>query len=142
MKKVYIIAARVLLFVLFAYASTAKLIDFSLFNVQLKQSPLIPIDLTAILACVVPGFEIVIVFMLFFNRTAYYGLLLSFFLMLLFSLYLIILVLFFQRVPCSCGGILGHMGYPVHILFNLVMTAIALIATLYYSSSNEAEVNS
>lgn len=110
---------------LFMYAGISKLLDFNNFIVQLDSSPLIPDSLTLIVARGLPILEILIAIGLCFDATRKLCSYLTFAVMLGFTVYLVVLIMFFENVPCSCGGILGKMSYPVHIIFNIVFTAIA-----------------
>src|SRR5690349_5222490 len=120
---------RFLLIALFIYAGSSKLFEVGIFKAQMMKSPLLPHGLIPFLAYAVPLFEIGLSLFLASKRLYRLGLLLSFFLMLLFSLYLIALNVFFSDpdIPCSCGGILGHLTYEVHIIFNLCFTMLSLL---------------
>lgn len=120
-----------LLILIFLYAAYVKGTDLTLFKNQMMQSPLIPTTVISELAIFVPVSELVICLLLFFERTRKLGLLLSYCTMLMFSIYMITLVLFFgDNIPCACGGILGKMGYTAHIIFNIMFTLLSLFGFL------------
>ncbi|MGY0038519.1 MauE/DoxX family redox-associated membrane protein [Pedobacter sp. NJ-S-72] len=125
-------AVVILLCTLFIYAGIFKAMDYQLFLSDLSKSPLLVKYDKTLLAPVVLGTEFLIVFLLAFNLTRKTGLFLSFFVMLLFTLYLSTLTHFFfyTNIPCSCGGILGKMSYPTHIIFNAAFTLMAATAIL------------
>jgi len=117
-----------LLILLFVYAATTKLTSFAEFKIQLYRQT-IPHEVAAILAFVIPATELAAVALLFFGKTMLKGLYLSLSLLSVFSLYITLVVLhFWSRVPCPCGGILGHMTWTVHLAFNLLFIAVNLIA--------------
>ena len=113
---------RVLLITLFTYAGISKLLVSHVFEQQLFQSPVIPQQIVPYLTYFLPGFEILLAASLIADQFIKFSLLIAFMVMLFFSLYLIGLIIFFTKVPCACGGILGDMGYPTHIIFNMIFT--------------------
>ena len=120
---VEIIAA--LLVFLFIYASLTKLLDFGKFKYQLGQSPFIG-NIGWIIAWFIPAGELLISILLIGKRTRIAGLYLSFFLMLLFTGYIFIMLKFSSYLPCSCGGVLSGMSWKQHFVFNLVFTGLSL----------------
>lgn len=137
-KDVYLNISSILLIVLLSYAAVVKGYDLNLFQKQMTESPLIPLILTDIISYVIPSFELLAVLLLFFQSTRFWGFILSYFLMLFFSVYLIaLLYLFGSNLPCACGGILGEMGYKTHIIFNIFFTILAFISTIITSYDNK-----
>jgi putative oxidoreductase len=117
-----------LLILLFVYAVASKLADFAIFRIQLNRQT-IPRGIAPILVYALPAGELAAVALLLFQRTALKGLYLSLLLLSIFTLYIALVVLhFWSRVPCPCGGILTHMSWTVHLAFNLLFIAINLIA--------------
>jgi hypothetical protein len=125
---------------LFLYSGLTKLIESENFLWELAKSPLLSSIYIhpEFIRYPLPILEVSIANALLFDRTRKVGLYLSFVLMVCFTLYLVILVTQFANLPCSCGGILGGMSYPVHIAFNIVFTLVALVGI--YTS--DAEVHS
>lgn len=124
---VFIIA--MLLQVLFLYAAVSKVADMEKFRTEIGQSPLLTYFVQPI-AIGVPAFEIAIVVLLYFATTRLMGLYLSFFLMTLFTAYVVAIMRFASYVPCSCGGILSEMNWQQHLTFNIVHTVLALVGVL------------
>ena len=122
--------AAFLIIVLFFYAAFSKLVEYGTFKDQLAQSPMLPQKFIPAIAALVPLSEIIIAWMLVFEKTKAFGFQLSYFVMLTFTIYLIVLVTFASNVPCACGGILGKLGYTEHIIFNILFTGIALFGAL------------
>lgn len=117
----------VLFILLFVYAAISKLLDFENFRIELGQSPMLS-AYTGLLALVVPVLEIVIAVLLGFSKTRKLGLLSSFTLMVMFSVYIYIILQYASFVPCSCGGVLENMGWEEHLIFNLFFVMLAFIA--------------
>lgn len=136
-----IIPLVVALFVLlFVYAATNKLLDFYTFSFQLGKSPLIPQNLTKLTALMIPIGELLIVALLITEKLRLIGLFLSFFLMLLFTVYLYFITRYSYYIPCSCGGILGKMDWDTHIYFNIFFILISVIA-IYMHNPKEKITN-
>ncbi|OCX54304.1 hypothetical protein BEL04_08580 [Mucilaginibacter sp. PPCGB 2223] len=124
MKKITDALPIALLVLLYVYASVSKLADTGTFRGQLYNQAF-PHEMAALLFYALPATELGTVALLLFSKTERYGLLLSLFLLLAFTDYIaLVLGHFFPRVPCSCGGILSHMGWKTHLLFNIGCLAI------------------
>ena len=122
-----------LLSILFVYAAVVKAMDYKVFLADMAKSPLLVNYDKPTLSLIVLGIEFLTAALLLFKVTRKLGFYLASFVMLIFTLYLGTLYFFFTDVPCSCGGILGRMPYPVHIVFNLVFTAAAFSGTFLLS---------
>jgi hypothetical protein len=119
----------ILLIVLFTYAAVSKMIDYHLFTKQLSASPLLS-PFAGVLTWFIPAAELYTVILLLNSSWRKAGLLMSVVLMTLFTLYIIVMLLFFERIPCSCGGVLQRMNWHEHLIFNIVFTLISI--TGYY----------
>ena len=114
-----------LLVFLFIYAALSKLLDFDRFKYQLSQSPFIT-RMSWLVVWAIPLGEIIISISLIIKRTRMAGLYLSFFLMLLFTGYIFIMLKYSSYLPCSCGGVLSGMSWKQHFIFNLGFTGLSL----------------
>ena len=115
-----------LFILLFVYASLMKLRDVPQFVAQLQQSPLL-LPFATWVAWVIPSFELIVVALLVVRRFRLIGLIASFSLMSMFTVYIIIILNFAEHVPCSCGGILSKMGWTQHLIFNIFFVLLALV---------------
>jgi hypothetical protein len=113
-----------LLIVLFIYTALSKLSAYNTFVVQLSKSPFITSYANSI-AWSIPAVEILISLLLVFKRTKLIGLYASFFMMSLFTSYLIIMLNFSYHIPCSCGGVLQNLSWNEHVIFNAFFIVIA-----------------
>ncbi|MCZ4224831.1 MauE/DoxX family redox-associated membrane protein [Pedobacter rhodius] len=108
----------ILLVLLFTYAAFSKLVSFTDFRQQLYNQAF-PHWLGSFLLYFLLPAEIITALFLCFNRTVLIGLLFSFGLLLAFTIYIALVVLhYWDRVPCSCGGILNQMDWTAHLIFN------------------------
>lgn len=120
---------------MFIYAATSKLLDFENFKIQLGQSPLLS-SFTEWIAITVPVWELIIALLLLVPKFRYFGLFIAYFLMVLFTAYIFIILNYSPIVPCSCGGILENMTWNQHLVFNLLFIALALIAILFTTQNS------
>lgn len=116
-----------LFILLFVYTALTKLIEHESFRAVLSQSPIIGINAT-ILSWVLPILELFTATLLFIPTMRKWGFASSFMLMLLFTGYIIYMILFARHLPCSCGGVISLMSWPQHLIFNIFFTALAAIA--------------
>ena len=116
-----------LLILLFLYTSVSKFIDFTRFRGDINNQPF-PNWMTPFLLWVIPLLEITISLLLMVSSTRKTGLYLSFGLMSLFTIYTaLVLFNFFDRVPCSCGGVIRQLSWNEHLLFNLFFSGMSLL---------------
>jgi len=114
---------------LFIYAAFSKLFDYDSFRLQLGKSPFIA-SMARWVAWSIPTSEIAIALLLVFPGTRLRGLYAALFMMTLFTAYLMAMLDFSYYIPCSCGGILQHLSWHTHILFNSAFLALAVIGIL------------
>ena len=124
MKNIFPEIISFLLVFLFVYAAFSKLFNYTDFKNQLSKSPLIH-SLYEPVSIILPLTEIVTAVLLCIESTRKTGLVLSFILMTLFTLYIIYMLLFEKHLPCSCGGVLKQMTWKQHLVFNIFFTALA-----------------
>lgn len=130
--KLIIEVAVLLLVILFLYTGISKLIDFRGFTYDLNNQPF-PNSLTPLLSWVLPISEIAIAAALLFEKSRLLGLYASLILMGLFTVYTALVLLHaFEYVPCSCGGVIKHLTWPQHLIFNIFFLMMAFIAIRLY----------
>ena len=122
---------RYLFVILFIYAAVSKILDYQQFLVQLGQSPMLSAYAEAV-SIAVPILEIITACLLITPAFKFTGLLISFNLMIMFTVYIIIILNFTDFIPCSCGGVLEELGWSEHLIFNLFFILLAAIG-LYIS---------
>ncbi|MDQ0640071.1 putative membrane protein YphA (DoxX/SURF4 family) [Pedobacter sp. W3I1] len=140
MKAIFKISVPPLLVLLFVYAALSKLFTFSDFDQQLHNQSFPSWLADFLLYFLIPA-EIITALLLCFKRTLLFGLLSSAALLLAFTSYIAMVMLhFWDRVPCSCGGILNQMGWSAHLVFNSIFLIFNLIA-LYLYTFERKELN-
>ncbi|MCF6404380.1 hypothetical protein L3C95_15895 [Chitinophaga filiformis] len=118
-----------LLVFLFIYTSISKLLDYDTFRRQLGQSPFITLY-APVIVWALPVGELIIAGFLLFARTRLTGFYLSFFLLSLFTFYLVAMLRLSYFIPCSCGGVLQHLSWNAHIVFNIIFVIFSTIGVL------------
>ncbi len=126
LKKVVLEIICLLFILLFTYTAASKFLDYENFKAVIGQSPLITRFAPA-LAIAVPVAEVLIALLLTIPPYRRLGLYASFALMVLFTTYIIVLVTFSEKIPCSCGGVISQMTWLQHLYFNIVFILLALL---------------
>ncbi|WP_374949829.1 MauE/DoxX family redox-associated membrane protein [Mucilaginibacter sp.] len=117
-----------LLILLFIYTAMSKILNFNQFKGQMYNQTLSH-GLATLLIWTLPGIEILTGLLLLFEKTKPYGFYISILLMTVFTGYIILVLLnYFGRVPCSCGGVIKAMGWKLHLLFNLFFLLLSTCA--------------
>jgi len=125
-----------LLVFLFLYAALSKLLEFDRFKYQLSQSPFIT-RISPMVVWVIPISEIFISVALLVRRTRLAGLHAAFFLMLLFTGYIFIMLRYSPYLPCSCGGVLAGLSWKQHFVFNGVFAGLSLAGIALQNSNRD-----
>src|SRR5690606_37858627 len=123
--------------ILFVYAAVSKWLDFETFKNQLGQSPLLS-AYADIIVWALPSSEIVIASFLCFKKSRVIGLYSFYFLMIMFTAYIIIILNFTSYTPCSCGGVLEKLGWIEHLYFNLAFIILSALSILHLSSNKKS----
>ena len=124
-----------LLILLFVYTGTSKLADHVDFLVQLGNMSLIN-HLALLLSYVIPFLEIITAFILFLPPLRKLGFQVSFVLLILFTTYLIYMIIFQTNLPCSCGGVIAKLSWKQHIIFNLLFILLSIVGIKYQQKIN------
>jgi len=121
--KYFVSFALVLLWV---YAAVSKLIDWDHFKWEMRNQVL-PVPLKEMLIYALPASELITAGLLISDRTFTAGIYTSFILIVAFTAYIgLVLGHAFRHIPCSCGGILQHLGWTEHLFFNLFFVALTI----------------
>jgi hypothetical protein len=115
-----------LLILLFVYASVSKWLDFHTYIGEINNQPF-PNWMTPALVWLIPLTEVSIALLLMFGKTQLLGFWASLILMSMFTIYTILILLkFFGRVPCSCGGVIEKLSWKQHLFLNLFFVGVAI----------------
>lgn len=127
-----VLGIRFLLIFLWIYAALSKLLDYSKFLLQLKLQS-IPEWSVGVLSWLLPCIEFIVLILLLLRKGIRWGLYLSSILLLIFTGYIgLVLAGVLSKHACACGGILTHIGFRGHLLFNLVFLGLSVAGIILY----------
>lgn len=129
-----------LLISLFVYASLTKLSDYYNFKFGISESPYIS-AFAGILAWAVPATELITVVLILLPATRLAGLYSYLGIMVLFTLYISLMLIGNSDIPCSCGGVLEKMSWPMHIVFNCAFITLSIAAILLHRKGKKETTN-
>lgn len=130
-----------LLILLWVYTATSKLADFQEFKRELNNQTFSR-NTALLLLWLIPISEIIAATMLLFKKTRFIALLLSAALMLAFTGYIALVLLnYYDRTPCSCGGVLKELGWNAHFYFNLFFLTLSLIGIYLQHLNSKIQLN-
>lgn len=118
-----------LLLVLMVYTGVSKLIGYERFRIVLEQFPIVG-SLAQPLGWLLPLTELGVAILLAIEATRLAGLWASLLLLLGFTAFLLLMIAFYPRLPCNCGGVLEWLSWPQHLVFNLVFVGLNAAAIL------------
>src|SRR5690606_36684344 len=119
---------------LLVYAAGSKIMDLQKFSVQIGQSTLVT-NMSGFVSWFIPIFETITPLLLAIPKYRLPGLYGSFALMTMFTAYIIAILNFSTKIPCSCGGVLELLGWKEHLVFNIVFVILAGIGRWLQSAS-------
>jgi hypothetical protein len=128
-KSALITLAANLFVLLFVYTAVSKFLSFKLFELTLSHSPLIS-NYSSIIALLLPIIELVVACLLVFGKSKRLGLFVALILMIVFTAYILYMLLFVPNLPCSCGGVLKSMTWTQHLIFNIAFLCLALLSVI------------
>ncbi|MCC4211291.1 MauE/DoxX family redox-associated membrane protein [Leeuwenhoekiella parthenopeia] len=109
---------------LWMYAATAKILEFDQFKIQMSQVSFLK-PMADILVWFIPLLEYFLAALLLVSKTRRLALMGSAVLMSVFTVYIGGMISFSPELPCSCGGIINHLTWQQHLIFNLFFTGLA-----------------
>lgn len=119
-----------MLILLWVYAAVSKLISYEQSRSQMLNQ-VFPIAIAKFLVWAVPFTELLLSGLLSFLRTRLSGLYGSLILLISFTIYIgLVINRVFNRIPCSCGGVLNKMTWEQHLAFNIVFLLLTATAIL------------
>lgn len=134
-QEILIEAISILFILLFVYTGISKLVTNTEFQNTLAAFPLLH-NTHKLLSFLIPVIELLVAGLLTYQRTRRAGLFLAFLLMVAFTIYIGYAVMFEPKLPCSCGGILKQMSWRNHLVLNIVLSILSLVAYLFFIKNN------
>ncbi|WP_143959132.1 MauE/DoxX family redox-associated membrane protein [Litoribacter populi] len=133
--------ASLLLAMLFAYTAFTKWVDWQGTKSALYNQ-VFPIWMAEGILYGLPIIELAVAAMLLVNKWRRWGLWCSAMLMWLFIGYVaLVMTGIFGRIPCSCGGVIGSLGWGEHLAVNIGFLMIAIIGLHYHKKIDNVELD-
>lgn len=129
--QLFIDIVAILYILLFMYTGVYKLVNHTVFSVQLMKHEALK-DIYPIVSWAVPIAEIIAVVLLMFSVTRIKGIIVSLILMVSFTTYLIYMMMTSPKLPCSCGGIINTLSWHQHIIVNSIFILLAITAIIFH----------
>lgn len=117
--------------ILFVYTAASKIATINLFTFTLSELPVIG-KMNYFVARAVPAVELLVSLLLIIPKTKRTGVFASLILMFVFTIWIVLMILFAPHLPCSCGGVIQAMGWKWHVVFNLGFIGLAAFALAIY----------
>jgi hypothetical protein len=134
-KSIIIEIIAILYMCMFLYTAISKWSDVTMTREQMALMPLMR-PIAHIIIWLLPATEIVLTLLIFLPQTRKKGLYAATILMVLFTLYIIYMMLFFPHLPCSCGGFLTELSWPGHLVFNSTFITLGILGIRMYNQIN------
>lgn len=115
---------------LFFYTAIHKIVDINSYNLILRSYPIVG-QVSYMTAWILPIIEFSVVLLLFIPKTRFLGLYASLTLMSVFTIYLLYMLVFATKLPCTCGGILQKLSWPQHLALNIFFILMAVVAIYF-----------
>ena len=129
--------SRFLIVLLFVYTGSSKLLGYEVFVNQLSQVAFLK-GYAGFIAVSLPLLEIAVGLLIAINPTRTYGWWLSSVLMTSFTIYVLIMLLSGNHLPCTCGGVISSMTWKQHLIFNIFFMCLSWLALYnYYQLKNK-----
>ncbi len=122
------VSSAVVLF-LFVYTAISKLAEHERFRDALQSSALLR-SYAGVLVWAIPISELIAALLLMIPSTCLKGLYVSLGLLILFTLYILWMILFADHLPCNCGGVISKMSWKQHVFFNLFFIGMSIIGII------------
>ncbi|MBB2145802.1 hypothetical protein GM921_09910 [Pedobacter sp. LMG 31464] len=119
-----------LLILLWTYTALSKWSDPTSFRSSLYKQPFSK-PFSDFIFWTLPLSELTAAALLIFSATRTLGFYLSTLLLTIFTFYIAMALLgVFEKVPCSCGGVLKSLSWKQHVWFNIVFLSLSIYASL------------
>ena len=119
-----------LLILLFVYAAFSKLLAFGQFRFVLSRAPLTG-NYSILFAVLIPTIELIIAALLIMPSSSKAGLISAISLLIVFTTYMVFMVLTDPNLPCSCGGVIQQLSWKQHIAFNIFFIVPGIIGIYF-----------
>ncbi|MEO6521352.1 MAG: MauE/DoxX family redox-associated membrane protein [Mucilaginibacter sp.] len=137
-KDTYVVLVSVAFILFWFFAAGSKLYDFGEWK-QEMDNQVFSRRITYGIIYTLPALEIMIAALLVRSATRLIGMILTFGLMVIFTIYVgLALLEVYSRTPCNCAGLMGqNSSWAANFKLNLLITAVAGAGLILTSKSKE-----
>nr|WP_295933696.1 MauE/DoxX family redox-associated membrane protein [uncultured Dyadobacter sp.] len=115
---------------LYFYTAISKMLDYTAFRGQMLNQAF-PSWVAHLLIWLLPPAELLAVLLLTTQSLRPAGMWLSTLMMSAFTVYIgLVLIDFYDRTPCSCGGVVSQLSFQGHFVFNLFFLALSILGVM------------
>ncbi|WP_316800212.1 MauE/DoxX family redox-associated membrane protein [Pedobacter frigidisoli] len=118
---------HIILASLFAYTAYEKIMDHERFINGIAKVEIIG-RFSLFISLAVPITELVIAVLILIPKTARIGLWSFLVLMIIFTVYILIALIWASKLPCHCGGVIETLTWTEHLWFNIGFIFLTIIA--------------
>lgn len=118
---------NIILASLFAYTAYEKIMDHERFMNGISKVEIIG-SYSFLISWAVPIAEVIISVLVLIPETARIGIWSFLGLMIIFSVYILIALIWASKLPCHCGGVIETLTWTEHLWFNIGFILLSLIA--------------
>ena len=126
---------HIILASLFAYTAYEKIMDHERFMNGIAKVEIIG-RFSFFISSAVPIAELVIAVLILIPNTARIGLWSFLALMVIFTVYILIALIWANKLPCHCGGVIETLTWTEHLWFNIGFILLTLVAVHLEKSLN------
>ncbi|RZJ76199.1 MAG: hypothetical protein EOO45_03155 [Flavobacterium sp.] len=135
-QQLILLLLNIILASLFAYTAYEKIIDHERFMNGISKVAIIG-KFAFLISWSVPIVEGLIAVLILIPDTTKIGLWSFFGMMVIFSVYILIALIWASNLPCQCGGVIETLTWAEHLWFNLGFIFLSLIAICLENTFNK-----
>ena len=121
---------------LFLYTAYSKILEHARFLKGISKVRLIA-NFASPISWAVPVAEILVAILMIIPKAYKLGLRAFISIMILFTGYILGMLIWAKQLPCHCGGVIETLSWTQHIWFNLAFIAVALFALRLSRKKNQ-----
>jgi len=121
------VVIRIIYIFLFAYTGLSKLMDIARFIRVIQKTSLFGI-FTIPIGWGIPILEIFLALLMAFSnrKTVKISMMIAVVCMVVFTSYLILMLLFMEHRMCNCGGVIESLNWTEHLVFNIAVLLMGI----------------
>lgn len=111
---------------LFLYSGINKLLDNEVFKETIAVSPVLH-PFAGVIIWLLPVVEFMTAILLLLPKWRLYGFYSALCLMIIFTVYVAVILIFDKQGPCGCGGVIEFLSLKQHLIMNCIFLMLEFI---------------